>query len=68
MTCDDGPSVTVLYAFQDRSTGTALGNGITNRGDRVKAWSGLHVLECISRNTVSPEAQVLCGDTAVPIN
>jgi hypothetical protein len=34
----------------------------------VKAWSGLHVLEYISRNTGSPEAQVLCGDTAVPIN
>jgi len=69
--CDDGMEVTVLYYLQDDYTGTAIGNGRTNRGEFVRAWSGLNVLEYLrDRSAPEGENQVFlpCGSQPIPMS
>ena len=70
VTCDNGVEVTVIYYIQDNFTGTVLGNGLTNRGEMVRAWSGAKVLEYL-RDPSRPEAEnqvfLPCGSEPIPI-
>lgn len=66
VSCDDGMQVTVYYTYQEEYTGTAIGRGRNNRGEWVKAWSGLHVLEYLERET--GEVALPCGEASIPIS
>lgn len=66
--CDDGMGVRVIYTQQDGYTGTAIGRGLSNTGKLVKGWSGLHVLEYLSRETGLPDGVLLCGEVEIPIS
>ena len=71
VTCDNGVEVTVFYYIQDNYTGTVLGNGLTNRGEMVRAWSGEKVLEYL-RDPDRPEGEnqvfLPCGSEPIPIS
>jgi hypothetical protein len=67
VTCADGLQVTVLYDYQDVHTGTAVGQGIANTGDLVKAWSGNHVLTFFQDGTAGAEANLRCGENVIPL-
>ncbi len=71
VTCDNGLQVTVYYYLQDSYTGTVLGNGRTNRGELVRAWSGDKVLEYLS-DPDHPEGEnrvfLPCGSEPIPIS
>ena len=66
--CEGGMEATVLYTYQDEYTGTAIGRGISNRGEMIRAWSGLNVLEFL-RDPENPGARprLPCGPAAIPI-
>jgi len=70
VTCDNGVEVMVFYYIQDNFTGTVLGNGLTNRGEMVRAWSGAKVLEYL-RDPAHPEGEnqvfLPCGSKPIPI-
>lgn len=67
--CDDGMRVTVLYTYQDEYTGTAIGRGVSNRGEIVRAWSGLNVLDYLrDPESASPEVSLPCGPVDIPIS
>lgn len=68
VSCDGGMEVTVLYTYQDEYTGTAIGRGITNDGQFVQAWSGLHVLKYLRDLNGSAIATLPCGGMNVPIS
>ena len=40
ISCDDGRRVVVFFTYLDSLTGTALGQGLSNRAERVRSWSG----------------------------
>jgi hypothetical protein len=61
VTCSDGMQVTVLYDHQDVHTGTAIGQGIANTKDLVKAWSGNHVLAFFQDGSVKATITLPCG-------
>ena len=66
--CDDGLSVTVIYFYQDEYTGTAIGQGISNREDAVQSWSGEHVLDYFRGGVPSAEAVMKCGSFDIPMS
>lgn len=68
VSCEGGMEATVIYAYQDEYTGTAIGRGISNRGEMIKAWSGLHVRDYL-RDPDDPEAvpRLPCGAHEVPL-
>lgn len=66
--CDNDMNVRVIYTYQDGYTGTAIGRGLSNNGDLVKAWSGLHVLEYLAKETGLPDGVLLCGKVEIPIS
>lgn len=61
VTCDDGWAVTVLYTYQEEQSGTAVGQGRSTDGRMVQAWSGLHVLDYLNRETGTPMGYLRCG-------
>lgn len=66
VSCDDGMAVRVFFTYQERFTGTTIGRGLSNRGEMVKAWSGLHVLDYLEEETGKPNA-LPCGPDDVLI-
>lgn len=68
VTCSDGMQVTVIYFYQDEYTGTARGQGISNRGDKVLAWSGAHVLDYFRNGRPDGTAALRCGEHDIPIS
>ena len=68
VTCDDGMEVTVIYFYQDEFTGTAQGQGITNRNEPVQAWSGENVLSYFRDGKPTAEARLRCGEFDIPIS
>ena len=66
-TCDDDMRVTVLYTYQEEYTGTAIGRGVSNRGEPVKAWSGLNVLDYLRREAGRDVVVLPCGPVDIPI-
>ncbi|MEM8872200.1 MAG: hypothetical protein AAGE38_17495 [Pseudomonadota bacterium] len=69
VTCNDGLEVTVLYTYQEPFTGTAIGSGTANTGERVTAWSGLHVREYFQRESGNRNPRLPCGgSTDIPIS
>lgn len=51
LTCGDNLRAQVIYHTLHNDTGTVEGTGIDSRGRRIKAWSGLAVLEFLERET-----------------
>jgi hypothetical protein len=66
--CDDGLSVTVITTYQDYYTGTAIGQGVASTGVPVTSWSGLHVLEFLSRESATGRPALPCGPADIPIS
>jgi len=67
--CDDGMSTTVLYTYQDRYTGTAIGHGRTNLGELVEVWSGQNVLAYFqNEDRDNPVITLHCGLTSIPLS
>ena len=65
--CDDGDTASVIYSVQDEETGTVVGHGSTGSGQRVTAWSGLHVFRYLRANGV-PDGTLLCGPVSIPMS
>jgi hypothetical protein len=63
--CEDGTAGTVQYLHQDAPTGTAIGQGTTEDGRTVEAWSGQNVLDYIRRET--REVILQCGPATIPL-
>lgn len=66
--CDDGTTGTVYYFLQDGYTGTAIGKGVTSKGEPIQAWSGEHVIEFLKNGSPTAEARLQCGDHSIPIS
>ncbi len=58
--CDDGLRVRIWYSYLDGRTGTAIGTGRSNTGERIRAWAGANVLDYLAREGEAP--QVSCKD------
>jgi hypothetical protein len=63
--CEDGTAGSVQYLQQDPPTGTAIGQGQTEDGRTVEAWSGQNVLDYIRRET--REVTLQCGPATIPL-
>ncbi|MBK5934703.1 hypothetical protein C8N32_10877 [Rhodovulum imhoffii] len=57
---------TILFFYRDRYTDTALGQGKTETGMRIRSWSGLHVLDYLETET-GKMPTLLCGPIEIPI-
>lgn len=68
VTCSDGMTVTVYYDYQDYYTGTAMGRGLSNRGQMVQSWSGDHVLSYFADGKPLSTARLRCGSHDIPIS
>jgi hypothetical protein len=49
--CDDGRKARIWYTYLDGRTGTAVGTGRSNFGERINAWSGQNVLEYLGQGS-----------------
>jgi hypothetical protein len=58
--CDDGRRARIWYTYRDGRTGTAVGTGRSNLGERINAWSGTNVADYLAPNGA---AQPLSCDT-----
>jgi len=63
--CEDGTAGIVQYFQQDGPTGTAIGQGTTEDGRTVEAWSGENALDYIRRET--GEVTLQCGPATIPL-
>jgi hypothetical protein len=68
LTCDDGMEVTLLAVYQDYYSGTAIWTGRSADGIPVRAWSGLHVIDFLRRESDTPQAVLPCGTQEIPIS
>lgn len=66
--CDDGRTFRVDYVYRHAPTGTAIGDGATNEGDRIDAWSGMFVAEFLEGAFGAPSGELVCGEQSVPIS
>lgn len=66
--CEDGMDVTVIYTYQHEQSGTAVGRGLANTGEYVKAWSGRHVIEYLNEENGTVEPVLMCGKSEIPIS
>lgn len=67
-TCDDGQSGKVIFHYQDGNTGTVKGFGITNRGTRIKAWSGHYIQDFINAENGALNTRLMCGEIEIPLS
>lgn len=68
VTCDDGMTVRVFYFYQDEYTGTATGRGLSNRQEKVEAWSGNNVLGYFKKGKPTDAAVMRCGVFDIPLS
>lgn len=65
LTCEDGVTAETMSVYQDTETGTTIGEGVTSEGDRLRFWSGKHVLDFL---TVDGRPVLPCGDDGIDLD
>ena len=64
-TCDDGRSGKVSYTSLHRPTGTAVGNGRTNRGEAIDVWAGFRIIDYLARDERLNQDVARCGKAVI---
>ena len=59
--CEDGRQFEAKYSFFDTATNTLYGQGLTNLGERITAWSGLQLQKFFDLREEDPAAVKRCG-------
>ncbi|MBX2853718.1 MAG: hypothetical protein KTR21_01955 [Rhodobacteraceae bacterium] len=59
--CEDGRQFEADYSFLDPETNTIMGQGLTNLGERITAWSGPDLHKFFERRGADPTVTKRCG-------
>lgn len=66
--CDDGRSFFVSFTYLHPSSGTAIGEGATDRGEDIRGWSGRNVSGFLSDAQEEWLGRLRCGQVLYPVS